>query len=61
MQYAGEEKAFLFAASGSYGAETPPNVVIITREDLNSFMRSMPQLLPGAVSTWITVASPPVA
>jgi hypothetical protein len=50
-QYAGEEKAFLFATSGSYGAEMPPNVVIITREDLNSFMKSMPQLLPRAVST----------
>ena len=56
-QYAGEEKAFLFAASGSYGAQISSNVVIITREDLNSFMRRMPQLLPRAVSTWIGVAS----
>lgn len=54
-QYAGEEKAFLFAASGSYGAQISSNVVIITREDLNSFMR-LPQLLPRAVSTWIGVA-----
>ncbi|MGH9446047.1 MAG: hypothetical protein ACRD3O_10000, partial [Terriglobia bacterium] len=57
-QYLGDEKAFLFAASGSYGAELPPNVVIITREDLQGFMRSVPQLLPRAVSTWMAVASP---
>ena len=58
-QYAGEEKAFLFAASGSYGAKIPPNAVIITRQDLNSFMRRAPHLLPRAVSTWITLTGLP--
>ncbi len=60
-QYAGEERAFLFAASGSYGMAIPPNAVIITRADLNGFIRSMPQLLPRAVSTWISVAGLPSA
>jgi hypothetical protein len=60
-QYAGEEKAFLFVVSGSYGTELPPNIVIITQEELNSFMRSMPQLLPRAVCTWITVVNLPAA
>jgi len=55
-QYAGEEKAFLFAASGNYGSNIPPNTVIITRQELNKFMREMPHLLPRAVSTWIGIA-----
>ena len=58
-QYAGQEMAFLFAASGNYGTELPPNVIIITREDLNGFMQNMPKLLPRAVSTWVTVAGVP--
>jgi hypothetical protein len=58
-QYAGEEKAFLFAASGNYGSNIPPNAVIITRRQLNNFMREMPHLLPRAVTTWIDIAGLP--
>lgn len=60
-RYDGEEKAFLFAACGNYGTAVPSNAVVITREDLNGFMQSMPQLLPGAVSTWIRVAGIAIA
>lgn len=58
-RYAGEEKAFLFAASGHYGANIPPNAVVITRQQLNGFMRERPHLLPRAVSTWIDIAGLP--
>jgi hypothetical protein len=57
--YAGEETTFLFAASGGYGADIPPNAVIITRAELNRFMREQPHLLPRAVGTWIAVARLP--
>ncbi len=57
--YASEEKAFLFAASGNYGSSIPPNVAIITRQQLNKFMREMPHLLPRAVTTWIGIAGLP--
>lgn len=50
------EKAFLFATSGDYGTQRPQNVVIITREELDNFIRSMPQLLPRAMSNWIQIA-----
>jgi len=56
VQYKGKEKTFLFAASGSYGAEIPSNVVIINREELYGFIGSNPKLLPHAVNTWIEVA-----
>ena len=58
-RYEGEEKAFLFAASETYGAKLPPNVVLISRGDLHEFMRTNPHLLPRAVSTWITIAGLP--
>ena len=57
--YAGEETTFLFAASGGYGANVPPNAVLIIRAELNRFMREQPHLLPRAVSTWIAVAGLP--
>ncbi|WP_148360589.1 hypothetical protein [Acidisphaera rubrifaciens] len=60
-QYAGEEKAFLFAASESYGSSIPDNAVIITRADLLRFMRESRHLLPRAVSTWINIAGLPPA
>ncbi|WP_158743026.1 hypothetical protein [Acidisphaera sp. L21] len=58
--YAGQETAFLFAASGNYGHVIPSNVVLITRKQLSDFMRGMPHLLPRAVLTWISVAGQPV-
>jgi hypothetical protein len=58
-RYAGEEKAFLFAASGIYGASIPPNAVVISRQELNTFMHDSPNLLPRAVSTWIGIAGLP--
>ena len=58
-RHAGEEKAFLFAASGNYGPTVPPNVVLVTRDELTSFMRDKPHLLSRAVSTWIEIASRP--
>jgi hypothetical protein len=58
-QYAGEETAFLFAASGNYGAEIPSNAVIITKNDLTNFMQNAPHLLPRAVSTWLAIAGLP--
>jgi hypothetical protein len=60
-RYAGEEKAFLFATSDDYGAELPANAVVITRDKLVDFMRSQPQLLPRAVSTWISITGLPAA
>lgn len=57
--YNGEERAFLFAASGHYGALVPPNVTVIHRSDLNAFMRERPELLPRAVQTWMAVAGLP--
>jgi hypothetical protein len=60
LQYAGEEKAFLFAASGNYGSNIPPNAIIITRNELNKFMRESPHLLPRAVNTWIGIAGLPL-
>lgn len=57
--YAFEETTFLFAASGEYGADIPPNAVIITRAELNRFMRQQPHLLPRAVGTWIAIARLP--
>nr|WP_294503883.1 hypothetical protein [uncultured Rhodopila sp.] len=59
--YACEEKAFLFAASGNYGATLPPNTAVITRDDLTGFMRGHPLLLPRAISTWMSVACPSAA
>jgi hypothetical protein len=58
--YSGQEKAFLFAVSGNYGSNIPPNAVIITRQQLNEFMRKMGHLLPRAVSTWIGIAGIPL-
>ena len=58
-QYAGEEKAFLFAASGDYGSNIPRNTIIITRNELNKFMQKSPHLLPRAVNTWIGIAGLP--
>ena len=60
-RYAGEEKAFLFAASGSYGATLPPNVVVITRDDLTDFMCRTPHLLPRAVARWMALPGLPAA
>jgi hypothetical protein len=54
-QYGGEEKAILFASSGEYGPAVPGNVAIISRGDLNEFIRTYPHLLPRAVKTWIEV------
>lgn len=55
-RYAGAEKAFLFAACDHYGTNPPPNVVIITRPELEDFMLSQPHLLPRAVSHWMAIA-----
>ena len=60
-RYAGEEKAYLFAASGSYGEVLPPNVVVVTRDDLTSFMRRMPHLLPRATAIWMALTGFPAA
>jgi hypothetical protein len=51
--YVGQEKSFLFAASGNYGSENPPNAIIIERRHLSDFMQEMPHLLPRAVRTWV--------
>jgi hypothetical protein len=59
-QYAGNEMAFLFAASGNYGAEIPSNAVIVTNNDLTNFMQNAPHLLPRAVSTWLAIAGLPI-
>jgi len=48
--YRGEERTFLFAASGAYGADVPDNVNIIGRGQLTDFVHDMPQLLPNAVT-----------
>jgi hypothetical protein len=46
------ERAFLFAASGSYGEDLPGTVTVITREALAEFMESRPDLLPRSVAVW---------
>ena len=58
-RYPGEEKAFLFAASNNYGRNVPSNAVIITKQQLNEFMRTNSHLLSRAVSTWIKIAGLP--
>lgn len=57
--YSGEEKAFLFAASGSYGLVLPSNIVVVTRDDLTGFMHRMPHLLARAVIAWIAIVGLP--
>jgi hypothetical protein len=57
--YEGEEKAFLFAASEQYGEHIPSNVILISRPELISFMRSDFKVQTDAVNRWISLVGLP--
>lgn len=51
-RYKDSDRAFLFAASGSYGTEIPGNVSIIPRSDLLNLVSTRSELLPQTILFW---------
>lgn len=57
QSYHREERVFLFAASNIYGTGRPPlNVTIISRNDIERFIRDKRYLLPQSIGLWFELA-----
>lgn len=55
IDYEGDTHTFLFAASSVYGMRIPPNVSVISRAEIDAFVRGKPHLLPPAIVNWIGI------
>ena len=48
-----EDKVFLFTTSEDYGQKTHPQILCISREELENFMKNNSKILPSTITYWL--------
>lgn len=50
-----EDKVFLFTTSEDYGQKTHSQILCISREELESFMKNNSKILPNTITYWLEI------